>query len=195
VRLWDRVSSTEGPENSTLGAQGPDGSPRTLIGGVGYRWHGDGSIGLIASDELERLEWPPEIDVADLGYGALYVAQDIADAQPLYERVVLLTAATRGREAGHIYHSRWQDEPRDANEIQARIYEACAGVIDVDHLLVIAQHFGALPDEVILVELEPLDVTCGEALSPQAARRLPEMIGLARSEALAPLRRAMPAGE
>lgn len=192
--MWDRVSGTGGPEDSTRGTQGLNVSPRTLIGGVGYRWHGDGSIGLIASDELAQLEWPPVVDVADLGYGALYVAQDIAEAKPPYERVVLLAATTRGRVAGHVYHARCQDVSRDANEIQARIYEACAGVIDVDHLLVIAQHFGALPDEVILVELEPVDVTCGEALSPQAARRLPEMIELARTEALAPLRRPMPAG-
>lgn len=176
------------------GARGLDGRPRTLIGGVGYRWHGDGSIGLIASDELARLEWPPEIDVADLGYGALYVAQDIAEAQPPYKRFVLLAATTREREAGQIYRSRREATSPDANEIQARIYEACAGVIDVDHLLVIAQYFGALPDEVILLELEPIDGTGGEVLSPEATRRLPEMIELARSEALAPLRRSMPTG-
>lgn len=192
--MWHRVSGIGGSEDSAQEMEGLDGSPRTLIGGVGYRWHGDGSIGLVASDELARLEWPSGIDVADLGYGALYVAQDIADAQPPYERVVLLAATTREREAGHLYRSRWEGASRDANEIQARIYEACAGVIDLDHLLVIAQYFGTLPDEVILVELEPVDVTCGEALSPEAARRLPEMIELARSEALSPLRRAMPAG-
>ena len=77
----------------------------------------------------------------------------------------------------------------DPEDLVARIREAGAGVIDPDHLLVIAQHFGALPDDVIVIELEPVDVTGGEDLSPEAARHLREVIDLARREAFAPRRR------
>src|SRR5215210_697347 len=157
----------------------PDGLKqelRILIGGVGYRWQRDASFGLVASDELSRLDWPPGIEVADLGYGAIYVAQDLADAQPPYERVVLLTAIARGRTPGQIYHTRWKGDAPDPDDLVARIREAGAGVIDPDHLLVIAQHFGALPDDVIVIELEPVDVTGGEDLSPEAAGHLQEVI-------------------
>jgi hydrogenase maturation protease len=166
---------------------------RVLIGGVGYRWQGDASWGLIASDELARLEWPPGVEVADLGYGALYVALDLADAQPRYERVVLLAGVTRGREPGRMYRYRWDGALPDAAEIQARICEAGAGVIDLDHLLVIAQHFGALPDDVVVIELEPVHSAGADSLSPQAAARLSEAIELVRGEALAPPRRGRPA--
>jgi hydrogenase maturation protease len=170
----------------------PDGTKQrlqVLIGGVGYRWQRDASFGLIASDELSQLDWPPGVEVADLGYGAIYVAQDMADAQPPFDRVILLTGIARGRKLGQIYRTRWEDGALNPDDLVARIREAGAGVVDPDHLLVIAQHFGALPDDVVVIELEPVDVTGGEDLSPEAAGCLQEAIELARREAFAPRRR------
>jgi hydrogenase maturation protease len=163
-----------------------DGRPpgRVLIGGVGYRWQRDGSFGLVASDELARQEWPAHIEVADLGYGAIYAAQDIGDAQPPYRRLILLATALRDRPPGRLYPYPWTAVPVDPDEIQARIYEAGAGVIDLDHLLIIGQQFRALPADVQLIEFEPLDMNGGEELTPQAAALLPVAVALARRQAL-----------
>ena len=151
---------------------------RTLVGGVGYRWFGDGSFALIASDQLARRTWPHGVDVEDLGYGALHVALDLADADPPYDRVILLGVTERGREPGRLY--RFQCEPTtvDSDEIQARMYEAGAGVIDLDHLLVIGRHFGGLPDDVVAIELEPVPGTTGDTLSAQAEALLPTLVDL-----------------
>ena len=157
--------------------------PRVLIGGVGYRWMRDASFGLVASDALAREPWPEDVEVADLGYGALYVALDLADARPPYERLVLLAGISRGREPGRLYRARWSPRHVDDAELQARIREAGAGVVDLDHLLVIAQHFGALPDDVICIELEPVDSEGGDGLSELAAARLPHALALARAAA------------
>ncbi len=175
--------------DASIEPDGPKQELRVLIGGVGYRWQRDASFGLVVSDELSRLDWPPGIEVADLGYGAIYVAQDLADAQPPYDRIILLAGIVRGRAPGQIYSFRWEGGALNPDDIVARMREAGAGVIDPDHLLVIAQHFGALPDEVIVIELEPVEATGGEDLSPQAALRLQEVIELARREAFAPPRR------
>ena len=156
---------------------------RVLIGGVGYRWMRDGSFGLVASDALARESWPAGVEVADLGYGALYAALDLLDARPRYGRVVLLAGVRRGREPGRLYRTRWTPRRVDDAELQARIREAGAGVVDVDHLLLIAQHFGGLPNDVVCIELEPVDDAGGEALSDAAAARLPEALALARAEA------------
>ncbi|MBW3623658.1 MAG: hydrogenase maturation protease [Armatimonadetes bacterium] len=158
---------------------------RALIGGVGYRWLRDASFGAVASDALAREEWPPGVEVADLGYGALYVAQDLAHADPPYTRLILIAGVERGREPGRIYMSRWDEPLPDAEEIQERIREAGGGVIDLDHLLIVSRYFDALPEEVCLIELEPADTTPGEALSPQAQPLLDEARALARSLALA----------
>jgi hydrogenase maturation protease len=158
---------------------------RVLIGGVGYRWFGDQSFGLLASDVLAGLDWPPGVDVEDLGYGALHVALDLADADPPYERVILIAVTERGREPGRLYRFRCDAAVPDSEEVQARLYEAAAGVVDLDHLLVIARHFGALPDDVVAVELEPEPGTSGDGLSAGTQPLLAEAVDLVRREVLA----------
>jgi hydrogenase maturation protease len=191
VWVRDRVSEAHVHGNPVEVAErdGAKQGLRVLIGGVGYRWQRDISFGLIVSDELSQLDWPPSIEVADLGYGAIYAARDLADAQPPYDRVILLTGIARGRTPGQIYRIQWEGGAPNPDDVVARMREAGAGVIDPDHLLVIAQHFSALPDDVVVIELEPVDVTGGEGLSPEAAGRLHEAIELARREAFALRRR------
>lgn len=161
---------------------------RVLIGGVGYRWFGDGSFALLTADALAELPWPEGVDVLDLGYGALHVAMDLGDVDPPYDRVVLLAVTERGREPGRLYRFDVPPAVPDLQDVQDRMYEAGAGVLDVDHLLVIGRHFAALPDDVVVVELEPEPGTLGDQLSAAAQVLLPEAIDVVRREALAPAR-------
>ncbi|MDP9068456.1 MAG: hydrogenase maturation protease [Actinomycetota bacterium] len=155
---------------------------RVLIGGVGYRWFGDGSFGLVVSDALALLEWPAGVDVEDLGYGALHVALHLAEVDPPYERVILIGVTERGREPGRLYRFPCERTEPDNEEIQARMYEAGAGVIDLDHLVVIGRHFDALPDDVIAIELEPHPGTVGDGLTPDVQALVPQVVDLVRQE-------------
>ena len=157
---------------------------RVLIGGVGYRWTGDASFGLAVTDTLAREVWPRDVEVADLGYGALYVALDLLDRKPPVERLILIAATVRDREPGELSVSRWTPMPQTSDELQARLREAGAGVIDLDHLLAIANHFGALPNDVTCIELEPVDGVGGDELSGPAREKLSRACGLARDLAL-----------
>ena len=157
---------------------------RTLIGGVGYRWMRDASFGLVVSDMLARERWPGEVEIADLGYGALYVTLDLLDKQPSLDRLVLIAATVRDRPPGTLSCTRYRPELAPTDEVQARVREAGAGVIDLDHLLAIAQHFGALPNEIVCLELEPVDASGGTELTDVAAMQLPRAGALARQLAL-----------
>lgn len=157
-----------------------------LVGGVGYRWAGDSSFGLVASDRLAEHPWPAGVTVEDFGYGALYVAQDLAAADPPLARLILLAGVERGRPAGTLERIPWHPRPLDPEELQARIFEAGAGVIDLDHLLAIAQHFEALPPEVVLFELEPISLDGGVELSAGARERLEEVERAVVREVLEP---------
>jgi hypothetical protein len=160
---------------------------RVLVGALGYRWFGDGSFALAAGDELTNAQWPTgvDVDVWDLGYGALHVALDLGDVDPPYDRLVLLAVQERGREPARLYRYRCDTAPSSNEEIQARMYEAGAGVIDLDHLLVIGRHFGALPDDVVAIELEPRAGTTGDRLSAEAAELLPDVMAMVRADVLA----------
>ena len=157
---------------------------RVLIGGVGYRWQGDASFGLVAADTLARLSWPVGIEVADLGYGALLVTQDLLAAVPPYDRLILLGAASRAC-APCLHERRWNGIMPDADGIQERVREAGAGIVEIEHLLVIADYFGALPKDVLVIELQHAGPTARESLSPEAEAALPELIERVRAAALA----------
>ena len=64
--------------------------------------------------------------------------------------------------------------------------EAGAGVVEIEHLLVVAQHFGALPKDVRILELEHGGATAREALSSEAEAMLPAVIERVRAAALGP---------
>jgi hydrogenase maturation protease len=159
---------------------------KTLIGGVGYRWQRDASFGVVAADALANLPWPADVAVADLGYGAIYVAQDLKDADPPYDRLILVAGVERGREPGRLYRYEYEARRTSDDDVLARVREAGAGVIDIDHLLVIAQQMNALPREVVIVELEPADTSPGIELSDAGSRALGETIDLVRSQLCLP---------
>lgn len=160
--------------------------PRVLVGGVGYRWQSDASFGVVAADALARLSWPEGTTVMDLGYGALYVAEDLRQAEPRWDRLVLIGSEQRDGEAGALRHYRWTPRPLDPEDVQERVREAGAGVLHLDHLLIIAQQLDALPEEVEVFELEPVQVSPGEPLSEVGAARLAEAIAQVRAAVEAP---------
>lgn len=166
--------------------------PHVLIGGVGYRWMRDASFGVVAGDALACLDWPAGIKVDDLGFGALWVTQDLLTADPPFDRLILIGAVDRGRPPSKIYRSLTPGALPSDEEIQERIREAGAGVIHLDHLLVIAQQMQALPPELVVIEVQPVDTSPGIELSPEMARLLPQVIDLVRRDALAPLRQLHP---
>jgi hydrogenase maturation protease len=163
---------------------------RTLIGGVGYRWQQDASFGLAVTDAMAKLDWPENVETADLGYGAIYVTQDLRDASPPYTRLYLITSAVRDRSPGSLTSYKFTPSIHNQDELQERIREAGAGVIDIDHLLYIADYFQALPDEVFVYEIEPVNTEGGEELSPEAETCVDEVIQEIRKKVFSELPKA-----
>ena len=155
---------------------------RTLIGVVGYRNLGDLSIGPNLLTALEALDWDPGIEIDDLSYGPIAVVQNLEDRSP-YDRMVFLSGAQRGREPGRIYRIERRQELPSEEEIQARIAEAVTGVIDLDNLLVIAQHFRVLADDIVVIEVEPVEFESGEFCSAAVTALIPEILEMVRAEA------------
>jgi hydrogenase maturation protease len=159
---------------------------RTLIAGVGYSNLSDLSVGPIIAAQLPQESWPPNVDVEDLSYGPIAVVHRFREARPPYRRLVLIGSVDRGGKQAAVRCYRWPGLLPPAEEVQARVAEAVTGVIDLDNLLIVAQQFGALPEEVLVVEVQPVVTDFGLALSPSVAALLPEVRRLARALALAP---------
>jgi hydrogenase maturation protease len=157
---------------AAMGASEPRAPRRTLVGGVGYAYLRDGSLGPLVVADLAREAWPAGVVVEDLSYGPIAVMQRLQDASPPFARLVLVAAVRRGRPPGSVTAYRWDGRLPPADEIQARVAEAVTGVIALDNLLAVVGFFDALPGEVHVVEVEPADEGWGEGLSAvvEAAR-------------------------
>jgi len=146
---------------------------RVLVGGVGYRFLRDGSIGPWLSDRLAD-QADNGIEVEDLSYHPVGLSQNLQERPP-YDRLVLVAAVSRGRPPGTVEAYRWDGELPGRDAIQARVSEAVTGVISLDNLLIVCGALGGLPDDVRVVEVEPADEGWGEGFSPEIEARLGEV--------------------
>lgn len=148
----------------------------TLIAGVGYHNLRDLSLGPVLVPVLQQMHWPAEVEIADWSWGPIAIVQQLeAQAQP-YKRIVFLGAVERGREKRRVFSYRWDGRLPSADEIQQRIGEAVMGVVSLDSLLIIAEHFKVLPPEVFVVEVEPEDCEFGDGFSAGVASLRAEFI-------------------
>jgi len=159
---------------------------KVLVAGVGYTNLRDMSVGPLLAERLAAETWPVDVQVRDLGYGAVHVAHDLQDLQDTdpVERLVLFGAVARGRRAGSVTCYRWDGVLPDPDDIQAQVAEAVTGTISLDGLLIVGRQFGALPDDVVVVEVEPEDDSWGPACSPVVETALTEVAEVVRRIAL-----------
>ena len=155
-----------------------------MIAGVGHPNLRDLSIGPALVPHLREMGWPEGVDVDDWSFGPIAVVQRLEDRPGYFERIVLLSAVERGREPGSVTCFRWDGELPDAEEIQDRIGEAVMGIISLDNLLIVGEHFGAWPDDVRVVEVEPDACEFGLEFSPCIEASLDRVIGAVRDAAL-----------
>lgn len=158
---------------------------KTLVGGVGYYLMRDLSVGPVLTAKLAEMDWPEHVQVdADFSYGPVAIVQRFKAEPDLCDKIVLFAAIERGRPPGTITAYRWQGDLPDEDEIQARIGEALTGVVSLDNLLVVGEQFDIWPEEVMVVEVEPADLSWGDGFSPPITAVVDEVVETVRNLAL-----------
>lgn len=141
-------------------------SRRVLVAGVGYTNLRDFSAGPALAERLRAQPWPAGVQVEDLSAGAIHVLHWLQQQDPPFGAAIFLAAVRRDRQPGSVSEYRWVAPRLAAEEVQERVAEAVTGVISLDSLLVVLGYFGALPEEVRVIEVEPRDHDWGPLLSP-----------------------------
>jgi hydrogenase maturation protease len=144
-----------------------------LVCGVGYRFLRDNALGVHITDTLAPLA-SNGVEFEDLGYHPVGFTQNLED-RPEYDRIVFVSAVQRGRDPGTVKVIRWDHQLPSAQEIQERVADSVTGSISLDNLLIIAEAFKVLPDDVWVVEVEPADETWGDGFSPVVDAKLSEI--------------------
>ena len=155
-----------------------------LIACVGYRFMRDLSVGPNLIPILSGIAWPEGVEVCDLHFGPIHMIHWLEERPGYYGRIVFVAAVERGRERGRVYCYRWNGALPDADEIQQRVGEGVTGVISLDNLLIVGQYFGALPADVVVVEVEPEDTGWGPGFSERVEAALPELVETVRRAVL-----------
>ncbi len=155
-----------------------------LVSGIGYSNMRDMSFGRVLYGEMAVMTWPEHVHVEDLNFGPVMIYQWLDESPVKYDKLILVSAAQRGRKPGtlEVYH--WDGELPGEDRIQACIEEAITGVISLENLLIVCKHLGVLPADVTIVEIEPQDTEYGLEFSPTVAAKVDEAIQMVRSEAM-----------
>ena len=147
---------------------------RVLVCGVGYRFLRDNAVGVWITDTLAP-QASNGIEFEDLGYHPVGFTQNLNDRPP-YDRIVFVGAVDRGRPPGTVKSVRYDHVLPDAHEVQERVADSVTGSISLDNLVIVAEAFKALPEDVWIVEIEPADETWGDGFSAEIEAKLPEIM-------------------
>lgn len=154
-----------------------------LVSGIGYSNMSDMSFGRVLLGELEQMQWSENVHVEDLNFGPIMIYQWLEESPVKFDKAILVSAAKRGREPGTLEVYQWIDPQPSVNEVQASIGEAVTGVISLENLLIVCQHFGVFPKDVTIVEIEPQKEDWGLEFSPVVAAKVGEAIEIVKREA------------
>jgi hypothetical protein len=95
-----------------------------------------------------------DVTVANMAWGALHIVQGLEHEAVRYDRAVLIGAVQRGGRPGQIVLGRWIGGAMDPAALQERIYEAVTGIVSLENLLMIGEHFHVWPGDLTTVEVE-----------------------------------------
>ncbi|MDP3983955.1 MAG: hypothetical protein Q8Q52_02970 [Acidimicrobiia bacterium] len=147
---------------------------------MGLPWRRDLDLGRLLAVELARRELPADVVVEDLSYSAHRVMHTLEELRP--RKLVLVGAVVRGGPAGEIRRYRLEGPPAEPEEVAERLGESVGGVIDLDHIVVVNRHFGALPDDTVVIEVEAGDDQFGVGYSPDIERAIAAILDMIDEE-------------
>ena len=154
---------------------------KVLVAALGHAWLRDQSFGMKVLEALRGGSLPADVELADWSFGTVTACQKLAGGS--YDRAIFVSGLERDdRPPGSL--ARWRPTiampPED--EIHGRIADCVMGAVNVDTLLIMGRLFGGLPDDVVLVEAQPVDDTWGSDLSPALAGVLDTAVGMVLEE-------------
>lgn len=154
---------------------------RTLVGGFGLPGQRDLDFGEKFIRYAESLEWPADVVLEDLSYSAHLVLHRLQELRPA--KLVLVGAVSRGAgPPGTIRTYRLDAAPPPPQDVHHHLVEAVGGEVGLDHTLAVAGHWGGLPQDTTVVEVEAADASFGLGFSEELAAAMDALLEIVREE-------------
>ncbi len=168
--------------SALLGPSAEQGPGCTLVGGVGLPWLRDLDFGTNWLARAASWPWPERVVLEDLSYGAHRVMHRLQELEPF--RVVLIGCTPRGGDPpGTVRRYSLAETPAAGpKEVQERLSEAVGGIIDLDHTIAVCRHWGALPADTVVIEVEPAESQFGLGFSRPVERAVDTVLTMVLDE-------------
>ncbi len=150
---------------------------KVFIGTVGYHNLSNHSIGPALLPQLQEMTWADGVELDELNWGPIAIVQKFQSLHTPYDRVILIAAIERPeRKIGDITVYKWMGKLPDEELIQRCIGDAVTGVISVENLLIIGEHFKIWKGETYVVDVEPGPEEAGEDFTDEMQQAIPDLI-------------------
>ncbi len=143
---------------------------KILILGLGNPLMGDDGIGVFVAEELKKLEWPPEVQILEVGTSVFHYLQEISQAK----HIIAVDALQAGGHAGYVYRL-------DIEDVEY-LPERGAHSMSLPGVVKLARNVAGLPEVVTIYGVEPEKLGFGEGLTFAVKSKLPKIIFLLITE-------------
>ncbi len=153
---------------------------RALVGGFGLPAMRDLDFGRQFVAYAEALDWPADVVVEDLSSAPHLVLHRLQELGPAV--VVFVGSVQRGTAPpGSVRRYPLDLAPPDPGEVHDSLSEGLAGVGDFQHTLRVLRHWGALPADTVVVEVEPADTSFALGFSEEVGSSIEPIVDVVRS--------------
>ena len=148
---------------------------RVLVLGLGNLLLKDEGVGCHIAAELQKRDLPAKVEVIDGGTAGL----DVLLSQGGLDKLVVVDAIRFGKKAGTIYKLSFRDKEKDklgrvfGPDSSSRISLHQLGLIDA---LAAAEKLNCLPKEIVIIGVEPKEISHGLELTDQVKQKIPEIV-------------------
>jgi len=145
--------------------------------GVGNILMADDGIGIAVIEELKKEPLPDDVAVYDAGTAL----GDVLSTLGRCERVILIDSCRAGGEPGSIYRHIGGPDDWRSGAIGNSLHDP-----GVAHAIQLHRLAGGEIGQIVVIGIEPQDISLREGLSPALQQRLPDIVRMVRKELEAP---------
>ncbi len=154
---------------------------RVLVLGLGNLLLKDEGVGVHIAAELQKHDLPANVEVIDGGTAGL----DVLLSEGELDKLVVVDAIRFGKKPGTIYKLRFKGKEENklarvfGPDSKAKISLHQLGLIDA---LAAAEKLNCLPKEIVIIGIEPNQISPGLELTEQVKQKIPKIVNTVLEE-------------
>ena len=146
---------------------------RTVVIGVGNLLLRDEGVGITAVQELQKRVLPPGVEVIDGGVAGVGLLDFFSGARKL----VLIDAAEMDLEPGAVVRFAPEDVRFQSRDLKFSTHD-----VTLPEVLTLARALNRCPSEVVIIGIQPKEISWGTELTPELRAAVPRVVELVLKE-------------